>query len=213
MRSRALAAIRSARSTVKSDRPRLDFIALALRGKKIGFEKVIAMIDEMVQTLKDEQAEDDKKNEYCAAQFDESDDKKKALEHSVADLETAIANTQESIATLADEIAALNTAIKELDKAVAEATEQRKAENEAFTELIAQDSAAKEVIAFAKNRLNKFYNPALYVAPPKREVTEAERITLSMGGTLAPTAPPAGIAGTGIAVAFLQRRSSMAGHE
>merc|ERR1719171_2559273 len=125
--------------------------------------------------------------------------RKKALERSVADLETAIANTEESIAILADEIAALNAAIKALDKAVAEATEQRKAENEAFTELIAQDSAAKEVILFAKNRLNKFYNKALYVAPPKREVTEAERITLSMGGTLAPTAPPAGIAGTGIA--------------
>merc|ERR1719235_778486 len=50
----------------------------------------------------------------------------------------------------------------------------------------------------------KFYNPALYTPPAKREVTEAERITLSMGGTLAPTAPPAGIAGTGIATAFLQ---------
>merc|ERR1719482_1677900 len=141
-----MAAIRKAQATTKLDRSRLDFIALALRGKKIGFEKVITMIDEMVQTLKDEQAEDDKKNEYCAAQFDESDDKKKALERSVADLETAIANTEESIATLSDEIAALNTAIKELDKAVAEATEQRKAENEAFTELIAAlNTAIKEL--------------------------------------------------------------------
>ena len=73
-------------------------------------------------------------------------------ERSVADLETAIANTEESIATLADEIAALNAGIAALDKSVAEATEQRKAENEEFTELIAQDSAAKEVISFAKNR-------------------------------------------------------------
>merc|ERR1719421_860748 len=29
-------------------------------------------------------------------------------------------------------------------------------------------------------------------------MTEEERLTVSMGGTLAPTAPPAGIAGTGI---------------
>merc|ERR1719443_1838485 len=203
-RSRALAMIRATRSTIKADRPRLDFIALALRGKKIGFAKVIAMIDAMVQTLKEEQAEDDKKQEYCAVQFDQSDDKKKALERSVSDLETAIANTEESISTLAEEIAALNTGIAALDKSVAEATEQRKAENEDFTELMAQDSAAKEVINFAKNRLMKFYNPALYKPPAKREVTEAERITLSMGGTLAPTAPPAGIAGTGIETAFLQ---------
>merc|ERR1719161_1521255 len=46
--------------------------------------------------------------------------------------------------------------------------------------------------------MNKFYNPKMYKAPPKRELSEEERITLNMGGTLAPTAPPGGIAGTGI---------------
>merc|ERR1719387_2628287 len=50
--------------------------------------------------------------------------------------------------------------------------------------------------------MNKFYNPKLYKPPPKRELTEEERITLNMGGTLAPTNPPGGIAGTGIG--FLQ---------
>merc|ERR1719456_1314576 len=52
----------------------------------------------------------------------------------------------------------------------------------------------------------KFYNPKLYKPPPKRELTEEERITLNMGGTLAPTNPPAGIAGTGIAV--LQKKEA-----
>merc|ERR1719329_1381633 len=40
----------------------------------------------------------------------------------------------------------------------------------------------------------------MYKAPPKRELTEDERITLNMGGTLAPTAAPGGIAGTGVTV-------------
>merc|ERR1719379_6909 len=48
--------------------------------------------------------------------------------------------------------------------------------------------------------MNKFYNPKLYVAPPKRELSEEERITLNMGGTLAPTEAPGGIAGTGVAL-------------
>merc|ERR1719213_708038 len=87
---------------------------------------------------------------------------------------------------------------------VAEATENRKAENEDYTELMANDSAAKEVILFAKNRLNKFYNPKLYMPPPKRELSDEDRITVNMGGTLAPTPPPAGIAGTGIAASFVQ---------
>jgi len=87
---------------------------------------------------------------------------------------------------------------------VAQATQLRKAEHSAFEELIASDTAAKDVLSFAKNRLNKFYNPKLYVAPPKRELSEEDSIVTSMGGTLAPTQPPAGIAGTGISVAFAQ---------
>merc|ERR1719163_948735 len=69
--------------------------------------------------------------------------------------------------------------------------------------MIAQDSAAKDVLNFAKNRLNKFYNPKLYKAAPKRELSEEDKLTLAAGGTLAPTAAPGGIAGTGVTV-FLQ---------
>merc|ERR1712078_464064 len=47
---------------------------------------------------------------------------------------------------------------------------------------------------------NKFYNPKLYKAPPKRKLSEEEQITVNMGGTLAPTAAPGGIAGTGVTV-------------
>merc|ERR1719181_705484 len=46
--------------------------------------------------------------------------------------------------------------------------------------------------------MNKFYNPKLYKAPPKRQLSEEERISVNMGGTLAPTAAPGGIAGTGV---------------
>ncbi len=53
---------------------------LALRGKKINFDKVLTMIDDMVALLKQEQLDDDHKKEYCIGQFDLADDKKKALE-------------------------------------------------------------------------------------------------------------------------------------
>jgi len=195
MRASALAAIRSAPRSVH-----LDFIALAIQGKKIGFEKVIAMIDEMAATLKTEQADDDNKKEYCAKQFDLSDDKKKSLERAVSDLETAIAEAKDGIAATTDQIAALGKSITALDKSVADATEQRKEENEDFQALMASDSAAKEILGFAKNRLNKFYNPKLYKAPPKKELTDEDRATLAAGGTLAPTAAPGGIAGTGVTV-------------
>merc|ERR1719359_1107919 len=121
VRAQALAAIRGSPHSVH-----LDFIALAIQGKKIGFETVIGMIDDMVATLKTEQADDDNKKEYCAAQFDQADDKKKSLERSKADLETAIEDAKEGIKALEEEIEALEKSIKALDKALAEATEQRK---------------------------------------------------------------------------------------
>merc|ERR1719409_988181 len=185
--------IRKAQQGNKADRPQLDFIAMAIQGKKIGFDKVIKMIDEMVATLKTEQLDDDHKKEYCAKQFDLADDKKKGLEHSVADLTTVIEDAKEGIATSKADINAL-------EKAVADATDQRKQENEDFTELMASDSAAKEILGFAKNRLNKFYNPSLYKAPPKRKLSDEDRATLAAGGTLAPTEAPGGIAGTGVTV-------------
>mmetsp|Transcript_64510 Transcript_64510/g.166005 ORF Transcript_64510/g.166005 Transcript_64510/m.166005 type:complete len:717 (+) Transcript_64510:64-2214(+) len=204
LRAKALALLKAVRS--RPDAARLDFISLALRSKKIGFEKVIKMIGEMVATLKQEQLDDDHKVEYCNSQLDKADDKKKVFERKVADEETAIDNAKEAISTLTEEIAALEAGIKALDKEVAEATEQRKAEHKEFTKLMASDSAAKELLKFAKNRLDKFYNPKLYKAPPKRELTEAERISVANGGTLSPTSTPGGIAGTGVTV-FAQIRA------
>jgi len=206
LRARALKILREARAkskkSLKSEAEPIDFIEMALHGKKAGFEKVIKLIDDMVVTLKKEQVEDDHKKEYCDTEFDIAEDKKKELELDIADSEKIIATTTDAIATVTDEIAALEAGIMELDKSVAVATKQRKDEHAEYQDLMASNTAAKELILFAKNRMQKFYNPKLYKPPPKRELTEEERITLNMGGTLAPTNPPGGIAGTG--VSFVQ---------
>merc|ERR1719407_33882 len=170
VRNKALEILSALRSQSK-DEPRLDFITMCMRGKKIGFEKVIKMIDDMVAALKKEQKDDDNKKDYCNKQFDLSDDTKKQLEQKIEDLETSMAEANDGISTAESEIKALKKGIKDLDKSVAESSEQRKEEHEEFTELMASDSAAKEILKFAINRLNKFYNPKLYVAPPKRELS------------------------------------------
>merc|ERR1719331_629199 len=184
-RQQALAVLHAARRD-----PKLSFIAMALQGKKVDFSKVIKMIDEMVSVLGAEQQDDDDKKEYCGTQFDLADDKKKGLERDISNLEKAIEKAKEGVAALASETKALEEGIAALDKSVAEATEQRKEENQEYTELMAADGAAKELLGFAKNRLNKFYNPKLYKAPPKRELTDEDRATLAAGGTLAPTEAP-----------------------
>jgi len=189
VRTRAIALIQSARAS-SNRRPQLDFISLALRGKKIGFEKVLKMIEDLVKELKQDQVNDDGKKEYCNTELDTADDKKKVLEKGVSDLETAIVNSKESITTTKAEIEALDDGVKALDKSVAEATEQRKEENEDYTALMASDAAAKELIEFAKNRLNKFYNPKLY-KPPAEGALAQVRVHSSEAPPPAPEAPKA----------------------
>jgi len=194
MANNALAALKS----VGSKDYRLDLVSLAIKGRKVSFDKVIKMIDDMVVLLGDEQETDDNKKEECEANIDKTEDKIKQLDVEVADLDKATDETKESIATLTDEIAALTKGIKDLDKQVAEATENRKEDHEDFVTTLAANNAAVELLGLAKNRMNKFYNPKMYKAPAKRELSEEERITVNMGGTLAPTAAPGGIAGTGV---------------
>jgi len=193
-------AIRALSSVQKSGHRNvnLELISMALHGKKINFDKVIKMIDDMVVLLGKEQVADDEKKAYCEAEFDKADDKKKALERSIGDLEKSLEEAKEGVSTLAEEIKVLEDGIVKLDREVAAATETRKAEHTEFVGTLAANQAAVKLIEIAKNRMNKFYNPKLYKPPPKRELTEEERITLNMGGTLAPTNPPGGIAGTGV---------------
>merc|ERR1719373_99165 len=201
MRQQALGALKSFRSAGRKADPRLDLIELAMHGGKMGFDKIIKMIDDLVVDLKKEQSVDDDKKAYCLDEFDKAEDKKKGLELDISDLDKAIADAEETIATLKSEIEALEDGIKKLDKSVAEATETRKEEHDDYVETLAANTAAKDLLKFAQNRLNKFYNPKLYKAPPKRALSEEDQIVVNMGGTLAPTAAPGGIAGTGIGLA------------
>jgi DNA gyrase/topoisomerase IV subunit A len=202
LRRSALAVVRGERAKRANMRHRaqFDLLELALTGKKVSFAKVLKMIDDMVAMLKEEQIADDDKKQYCLTEFDLTDDKKKSLERTMSLEAASIEKAKEAIATLTEEIAALEAGIKALDKSVAEATEQRKEENEEYTAMMASDTAALELLGLAKNRLNKFYNPKLYKPAPKRALDAEESIVVSMGNTLAPTQPPGGIAGTGVTV-------------
>jgi chromosome segregation ATPase len=191
-RAQALETLRASKD------PRVDLLAVALRGGKVGFGKIIKLIDELVVTLKKEQEADTEKKEWCESEIDKTEDNKKVLQNEVSDLETAIDDAKEQITTLKTEIEALDDGIRALDKEVGDYTDQRKEEHDEYAETLASNTAAVDLLKFAMNRLNKFYNPKLYKPPPKRELSEDEQITLNMGGTLAPTEAPGGIAGTGI---------------
>merc|ERR1719321_814669 len=56
---------------------------------------------------------------------------------------------------------------------------QRKKEHEEYNENVKLSEIALQLIGKAKNRLQKFYNPTLYKAPPKKEVSMEEKIIAS----------------------------------
>merc|ERR1719169_58283 len=113
MQKQALKALASAKAA--GNRLDIDLIELALHGKKVSFDKVIKMINDMVVLLGKEQVEDDTKKTYCENEFDKADDKKKALEQSISDLEKAIDEIDEGMETFEAEIKALEEGIIKLD--------------------------------------------------------------------------------------------------
>jgi len=188
-RARALAALRASHGP--NHRPGMELIALALRGKQAGFDMVIKMIDDMVAVLKKEQGEDDEKKTYCGEELDVADDKKKTLEQAIKDTDVSIDEMEGLVGKIKEEIAALSSSIEETDKSVTEATEQRKAENAEYKQLIADDSAAKELLGLAKNRLQQFYNPKL-ATEEEVETPVFVQISQHVQGNLPPAPETAG---------------------
>jgi septal ring factor EnvC (AmiA/AmiB activator) len=130
----------------------------------------------MVGVLTAEQADDEKHKVFCTAEFEKSADEKADTETEISGLKSTMEELADEIATLGEDIKTLTSGIAVLDKSVADATEQRKEEHAAYTEALALQETAIALIAKAKNRLQKFYNPTLYKAPPKKEITMEEKI-------------------------------------
>jgi len=129
MKQQALALLKSAHKRHGQHDSRLQFLEVALHGGKMGFDKMITMIDDLMAVLGKDQEDDDSKKSYCLSEFDKYEDKKKGLAVDESDLEKAIDSGEESLKSLKKDIAALTASIKDLDKSVMEATATRKQEN------------------------------------------------------------------------------------
>jgi len=174
-------------------------VLAALKSGTGGFEKVATMIDGMNEVLEGEQVQDDKLDAWCLSELDKAKQEANATEADVGDLAAAIDSQREAIETMSSEIQALQAGLAELDKDVAEATEQRKDEHAEYMDDAASNRAAVELLGMAKNRLNQFYNPAVYketvpVAEKEEEEFFAQRRSNFMsdlhGGRAAPGPPP-----------------------
>jgi len=151
----------------------LHTMLLMLKSHNAGFETVVKMIDGMLANNAKEQQDDDEKRDFCNAELLKTEDHETALKGTISDLSADLEEKEDAVATLASEIKALQQGINDLDKSVVEATEQRKDEHAEFLSTAAANQAALELIKMATNRMNKFYQPSLYKAPPTTTVEDS----------------------------------------
>merc|ERR1719515_603907 len=151
--------------------------------KSGGFDDVMKMIDDMVVLLGKQQKDDETQKAYCEDEFEKAADEDAAAKTKLSATDAKLAELTDTIGTLMEEISSLTAGIAALDKSTADATEQRKEEHAAYVEQMQMNEAAMGLVEKAKNRMQKFYNPTLYKAPPKTENTMEEKIIIA--GTFA----------------------------
>ncbi|CAD7932888.1 unnamed protein product [Amoebophrya sp. A120] len=172
----------------------------------VDFSKVITMIDEMVELLKSEAANDLHSRDDCNADLTMNEADTKETKHKLTAEQEKVAEMTELIAAKAKLIEENTANIAESKKAVQEATAQREKENAQFITTVDLNNSAIQLIDKAINVLNKYYNPQLYKAPKEKELTEEEKILQAEGQDIGETTVTSKIAGTDIDAVLLQKQ-------
>lgn len=133
----------------------LQFISLALQGKKVGLDEVKRMIDDMTAHLKSEQTADEEKRAYCLRQYNSIEEKKTRLKVKHSETKGAMDELEETVGIMKKDMSQMRSGIEWLDSSVAEATRLRKAEFAEFKDSQAQTLTAKDLLAEAADLLRK----------------------------------------------------------
>merc|ERR1719171_3386942 len=120
-------------------------LELSNKARRDSFEKVTAMIDEMVADLKKEQEDEYKHQQFCAKELAENEQQQADTKDKISDLTAEIEESSARVATLAAEIEQLQKDIGEMNVQLKRAGEDRVLANQEFQRTI-QDQRATQVI-------------------------------------------------------------------
>merc|ERR1719424_2196448 len=154
--SRARAAAMLRRVALDSHDPKLSFLATTV--ELDAFTKVKKAIDDMVIMIQTQQADEVKKNDWCIAEFQETEMTTKKTEDHKVDLEAKEAELASTIETLEKAIADAKDQIAELQVNLQRANEERKVANLDFQKTLADQAGTIAVLKMALERLAKFYD-------------------------------------------------------
>merc|ERR1719263_983824 len=151
---------------LKSKSPELSMFATSV--ELDAFTKVKAMIDKMIATLKTQNADEVKKNDWCNAELQENEMATMKTKDLKADLEAKIGQLETTIKTLAEEIEKAKLDISNLQVAMQRASENRKQENLDFQKTVADQTVTAEILKKALDKLATFYDEAAFAQTHKR---------------------------------------------
>merc|ERR1740117_1366042 len=130
----------------------------------------------MIVLLGHQQADDDKQKGWCQSELEKSADESAAAKTKISQTDATLAEQNDALSTLMEEINALNAKVATLDKSAADATAMRQEEHQDYVDKLQMNEAAIGLVKKAQNRLQRFYNPTLYKAAPKTEMTMEQKI-------------------------------------
>jgi len=156
VQQRAFALLRQVGGSVKD--PRLAQLTMLLQAAEGPLDEVISMIDEMVQTLKDEEADDLEKKETCEKEREEQTASARKLSLKIDDFTDVMTRNRAKIEELKALIEEKEAAIKKMQEDLEEAKRNREKEKAEYEAAKADDEAAAKLIENAKNVLKDFYD-------------------------------------------------------
>lgn len=163
---------------------RLARLAAEVQSTKSGhFDKVIKAIDDVIQTLKDEETADIEKRDECKDKYQEIESTVKDLEWKIEKNEAKINKLEKMIK---DKTKEREETIKKIEltlEEIKEMEEIRKEENEEFKQAKKDDEAAIELLGKAKDALSEYYKKNAFLQAPEFEVSEDQAPEFKLSGT------------------------------
>jgi chaperonin cofactor prefoldin len=159
-------------TALKTHNPELSMLATSV--ELDAFTKVKEMIDQMIATLKTQQEDEVKKNDWCKAELQENEMSILKTKDLKADLEAKIDQLKLRIKTLAEEIEQAHNDIAHLQTELQRASEDRKKENLDFQKVVADQMVTKEVLEKALDRLATYYDEAAFAQTQKKSKQPAQ---------------------------------------
>jgi len=132
------------------------------------FTKVKKAIDDMVSTLKQQQADEVKKNDYCKNEIQSNDMTIAKTEDLRDDINAQIGSLESKIVTLSKEITQAKADIAQAQIELQRASQDRQVENLDFQKTIADQTTTIEILHKAMDRLAQFYDSVEFAQMKKQ---------------------------------------------